>query len=522
MRNNLRHLPFVALILTGLLSVAAAPIRQFRFEGNTVYSTAELTKLTTPFLGREATREELEDARRAVTLHYVNHGYLNSGAILPPQDFRDGIVTVKIVEGKLSSVHVTGNKWLRDNFLTPRIQRWAGPPLNMDRLRTGLQILRQDPNLTQINAKLEPGTAPGQSRLDVQVADQQPFRVGLQLDNYRPPSVGSTELLLLLADLNLTGHGDPLVFDYGIATASSDGARFSELGNLSGSYAFPLTSYNTTLHIFGSKSDFTVVEEPFTTLAIEGRSYRVGAALRQPFYLSDQREFALAISFERRHSETFLLGQPFDITPGSVHGVNNISALRFSQEWTDRSLNHVLALRSTFSFGLDVLDATDDGSSRNAKFFAWLGQVQYIRRLFNTPNQLIFRTDAQLTSNPLLSLEQLSIGGPTSVHGYRQNQLVRDQGVVSSVELRVPVMFDRRGAPILQLAPFFDIGAGWNNAAPTPSPTAIPSIGIGLILTPHKRVTAEMYWGYALTKIDLPHNDPQDSGFVFRVRVDAF
>ena len=505
-----------------LAALGRVRVRAFRFEGNTVFTTAELARVTAPFTGREVTTDELEDARRAVTQFYVNHGYLNSGAVLPDQDVKDGIITLRIVEGVLSNVKISGNRWLRDSYLADRARRWAGTPLNMDTLRDGLQQLRHNPNVAQVNAELKPGAAPGQSSLDLRVTDEQPFRLGVQLDNYRPPSVNAEELLVLAGDRNLTGHSDPFDVTYGVAEGNDHRDKFSGLNNVSASYAVPVTVCDTTLRFFGGKNDYAVIEEPFNALDITSESYRAGVTLRQPVYQTAARELALAVTFERRHSKTFLLGLPFDVTPGSVNGETDISALRFVQEWTDRGQDQVLALRSTFSVGIDAFGATDDGTDRNAKFFAWLGQLQYVRRLFDTPNQLLFRTDAQLTDQPLLSLEQFTIGGANSVRGYRENQLVRDQGVVSSVELRVPVLFTRTGLPVVQLAPFFDFGGGWNNAGPTAKPQTVSSIGAGVLVTPAKHVNAQLYWGYALRHIDRPYNDPQDSGFHFSVTVEAF
>ena len=37
-----------------------------------------------------------------------------------------------------------------------------------------------------------------------------------------------------------------------------------------------------------------------------------------------------------------------------------------------------------------------------------------------------------------------------------------DRGFFSSAEVRVPVLFDKRRNPLVQLAPFFDIGGDWN------------------------------------------------------------
>jgi hemolysin activation/secretion protein len=498
-------------------------VREFRFVGNTVFTDAELANVVAPYTGREITSEELEDARRAVTQFYIARGYINSGAILPEQPGHGGVITMRIIEGRLTDIHLTGNKWLRDSYLEGRIRRWAGTPLNINRLREGLQLMRMNPNITQINAEVKPGAAPGDALLDARVVDQQPFRAALQFDNYRPPSVGSMELVLSLADLNLTGHSDPLELSYRICQFGTDNFQWSGDNNFAGSYAIPLNSFNTTLLFFGNLDDAPIVEQPFDILDIKTKTFRAGGTLRQPFYLGAQKEFALAATFEWERSETTLLGLPFDVSPGSVNGIATASALRLTQEWLDRNQNQVLAFRSTFSIGLRCLDATErSGSDRDGSFFSWRGQGQYVRRLFNTPNQFIARAGGQFGTQPLLALEQFAIGGMNTVRGYRQNQMVRDQGVFGSLELRLPVIFNRQGVPVLQLAPFVDGGSGWNNDAPTPHPRNIISSGIGLIFTPNRHISAQVYWGYAFVQVDQTSTDPQDYGFLFSVTANLF
>src|SRR5262245_55637742 len=85
-------------------------VREFRFEGNTVFTKAELAKVTESFTNREITSDELEEARRAVTMYYINHGYVNSGAIIPDQDLANGVILMRITEGVLSKIVVRGNK----------------------------------------------------------------------------------------------------------------------------------------------------------------------------------------------------------------------------------------------------------------------------------------------------------------------------------------------------------------------------------------------------------------------------
>jgi hemolysin activation/secretion protein len=88
-----------------------------------------------------------------------------------------------------------------------------------------------------------------------------------------------------------------------------------------------------------------------------------------------------------------------------------------------------------------------------------VGQFQWVQRL--SPRILMLaKVNTQLTPDSLLSLEKISIGGVDTVRGYRQNQLVADNGVVGGVEVRIPLTSN---VQTLQLIPFVDIGTAWNN-----------------------------------------------------------
>src|SRR5690348_6257333 len=74
-------------------------VNDVRVTGNTVFSDAEIAEVTAPFKNRWLMTEDLERLRLALTLLYVNKGYLTSGAMIPDQDVRDGVVKVQIIEG---------------------------------------------------------------------------------------------------------------------------------------------------------------------------------------------------------------------------------------------------------------------------------------------------------------------------------------------------------------------------------------------------------------------------------------
>jgi hemolysin activation/secretion protein len=499
-------------------------VREFQFEGNQVFTAAELTQVTSSYTNREISTADLEQARRAVSLHYVSHGYINSGAVIPDQDPTNGIVRIRIVEGRLTGINLSENNWLSDRYIKSRVARWSKAPLNMNELREGLQLLRQNPNVTQVNAELKPGAVPGESQLDLRLADQQPFCVGLQVDNQRPPSVGSEEIWALASDQNLTGHSDPLELRYGLAHRGEDHLEFSEFDNVEASYRVPFTRYDTTLGIHGSRLNTALVEDLFVPLDISSLTTSYGVELRQPIHQTANQQAALTLGFDHRRNKTWLLDAPFSLSPGSINGEMKVSSLRFSQEWLQRGPNYVVALRSTFNFGLDVLDSTDDGISSNpdGTYFSWQGQAQYVQRLFKTQNQLVLRVSGQWTDDRLLALEQFSVGGFDTVRGYLENQLVRDRGVVASAEFRVPVLFNKAGAGIVSLAPFFDFGGAWNVGGSS-DPTTISSLGMGLLVTPNKHISAQLYWGYRLRDIVKPDNaGAQGAGISFRINIEAF
>jgi hemolysin activation/secretion protein len=77
---------FEALARSGRLWSFHGLVKEFRFQGNHVFSNGELAKLLEKYKGRELTAEDLEQARQDLTLLYINKGYVNSGAVLPDQD----------------------------------------------------------------------------------------------------------------------------------------------------------------------------------------------------------------------------------------------------------------------------------------------------------------------------------------------------------------------------------------------------------------------------------------------------
>jgi len=511
-------------------------VKEYEFTGNTVFDSSTLAKLLNKYTGRKVTSEELEAARQTLTLYYVNHGYINSGAILPDQDPKDGIIHFQIVEGQLTTVEISGNHWFQTWWLRNEMRQAAGQPLNFNSLKQGMQVMRENPTIAQVNAELQPGGAPGQSQLKMDVQDKQPFRFSVEINNYRPPSVGSTIAQAHLTDLNLTGNNDPLALTYGIATSDQgDGYEFSGFDNVAADYRFPISPWRTTMEIGADKSNTSLIEAPFNQLDIQSKLVEYHLGIHQPVFETPKDSLILTAQLDSRRSETFLFGQPFTLSAGANNGVEDVFVPRFIQEFVDRSQVHVFSFRSQFSLGIDGFRSTINPGPPDGHFFDWLGQAQYIRRLGNSDCLVIFRVNGQIADRPLLSLEQLELGGISSVRGYQENQVLTDNGILTSLEFRIPIWEDKDKNSLLSLAPFSDFGVGWDNvevgAAPNPDGTGgnlgrqgvtMPSVGLGLLFDPVKYVSGQIYYGYGFNSRETPEGTSlQNHGIEFSISFNA-
>jgi hemolysin activation/secretion protein len=512
--------PVVPKDKTGIPPVRAL-VREIRVIGSTVFSAEELATVTVPYQNRELTTEDLEALRIALTLLYINRGYVNSGAILPDQTIEDGVVTFRIIEGELTRVELEGNRWFRPSYLEKRFSLAAGPPLNINSLQERLQLLLEDQRIQRLNAQLRPGLRAGEGILDVRVEERTPYRLWSEYNNYQSPSVGENRGIVTLEHQNLTGNGDIITAQYGRSEGLNPLLDFK--------YSLPITARDTTFSLQYRKNTFAIVEPPFEDLDIKSKSDIYTVALRHPVYRTLNTEIALELMGERLSYEEFLLGERFSLTPGAQNGRSIVSALRFAQEFVYRTQNQVIAARSRVSFGVDVLDATiNHNGAPDSRFVSWLGQFQWVQRLGILDSQLIFRSDVQLSDDSLMSLEQIVIGGRYSVRGYRETTMLRDKAVITSVELRVPVIRNTRWADYVEVGPFFDFGRGWNRGQPASGPQDISSVGVGfrwgatftwpVLLRPR----FELYWGHRLRKVERPENTLQDNGFHLQLVLGAF
>ncbi len=504
------------------LGIVEAPkevvLKGIEFDGNTVFSDEELFALVKERVGKKTGVEELEAIRKTISQHYFDAQYVNSGAVIDEQDMSNGVLVVRIVEGRLDNINVLNEGWLRSGYVTSRIHREVSDPLNLDDLKRGLEFVRRDEKIRKINTALVPGDELGQSHLDMIVTENRVFDVGLGVSNRRPPSVGAEEAEVYFGTKNLTSLGDTLRGNYTLSQEGMEEWDVDDGGNYSLFYSLPLTHWDTTLDLGYNQSDYVILEEPFNTLDIESDTRMYSVALRQPIYRDLQHELSLTLKGEHRRSDVLVSGEPFSISPGSVNGQTRISALRLSPEYVYRSQERVIAARTTFTFGLDELNPIL-GDEFDPEYFTWMTQASWVESVSENDTLLVVKLFHQHTDDRVVSMEQFSLGGVNTIRGYRENQLIRDNAFIISPELRFPVYKDRYGKALVYLIPFVDYGIGWNSNGPRER-EEIYSAGLGVTYNPTDHISMSLYWGHGFEDFGVRNNnDLQDEGIHFQLRL---
>ena len=482
---------------------------EVRFEATTIEvvgSTVlqgEIAERVACYEGQSITLLDLFNLRSQITQLYIDSGYVTSGAFIPNNQLVDGALQVQVIEGSLEELQINGLRRLRTGYVRSRLNRATRPPLNQQNLRESLQLLQLDPNISQVNAELTAGRQPGQSLLILDLKEPKPLSLLASTDNLRSPSIGSAGLNLSTGYRNLLGIGDTISASYGL----TQGLNLYDI-----SVAFPLNAADGTLRVGYNNSGSRIVEDAFADVGIRSETDTISVGIRQPIKRTVSQEFALGLDFDWRTSQSFILDDiPFSFSIGPEDGRSQISALRFSQEWTKRDIRRVLAARSQFNLGLSIFGATDNDTGTDGQFFSWIGQFQWVEQV--SPKLLsLIKFNAQLTPDSLLPLERFSLGGISTVRGYAQNQLVADNALNASAELRIPLT---RDANTLQLTPFMDVGFGWNNITPNPSNNFLLGTGIGLRWQAAPSLFLRTDYGIPLIGIGNRGSSLQENGVYF-------
>jgi hemolysin activation/secretion protein len=222
-------------------------IKTYRIEGNTVLPPQDFGVLSN-YTGTNITFPQLREGLGKVQLRYRELGFSTIGVSLPQQKISNGVVRVKIVEGKLANINITGNEYFSSNNV-----RRALPGLTTNVLLNSKWF---QPELDQANANRDrqiypvtgPGPDPGTSDLTLKVKDRLPLHGRVEINDKSTPGTALLRVDTAVQYGNLWQREHTIGFDYNFSPqeykSSSDANGFPpdypQVASFSGFYRIPL------------------------------------------------------------------------------------------------------------------------------------------------------------------------------------------------------------------------------------------------------------------------------------------
>ncbi|MBL8305453.1 MAG: ShlB/FhaC/HecB family hemolysin secretion/activation protein [Rubrivivax sp.] len=440
---------------------ATVDVKRYDIQGNALLTTEDLQARLAAFTGR-ATLERLRAAAAAVQDAYRQAGWGGVVAFLPEQDLKEGVVRIRVVEGKLGKITVEKHQqFSRDNILAslPSLKAGVTPPVRL--IDAEIQLANENPAKT-VQVLLQPGDQPGTVAAAVTVQEQPVQRFSARLDNTGGKNIGRWRAALGWQHANV-GDADH-VFAAEFQTAPQDP---SAVRVLSGSYRAPLYGRALAFDAYAAWSnvDAGKVGSAAGDLQFSGKGVVAGARLSA--YLARWRNIdqRLIGGLEWRD---YLNNCTIDGLPQGACGAAGASVsvqplsltytAQASGEWRwglSAGVHHNLAAGGSHSGAADF-DAVRSGSQR--RYTLLRGQAHLSIPVLEGSG-ISARVSTQYSREPLVPGEMFGAGGAGTVRGFEERELSGDSGAVLTLEFNGPDLADGwlpgRGAD-LRLVAFAD------------------------------------------------------------------
>jgi hemolysin activation/secretion protein len=414
--------------------------------GNTLLTEEDLRKLCANYEGQELTLSQLKEVARNLTALYQRKGYFLVRAYVPAQNIQSNQVELRVVEGKIGEVTVEGAEHYSPEYLRQRfLQSFAGESFRSDRFQRTMLLLNELPDL-QVKAVMSPGQAEGTADIKLSVEDQQPLHFGVDYNNYGTSETGENRIGLSFDAGNVLQQADLLSLR-GVIGFPARQNSFYQLN-----YQTPLNQDGTALTFGYANGAFTVSQGLGAILDVRGDANIYTVALSHA--LDRELEFSsnLGLALAHKYIRNDFFGGQIPFSLDEYHSAR----LTYQADW--RQISGRTLLQAAYTQGLGGTPASDPLVSRvgaSGGFSKLNLDVARIQTL-DTGLYGMLRASGQLATQPLYVAEQYAVGGPDSVRGYAQAELLGDNAYVLSAELRWSPFADDLDA--FQVSAFVDHG----------------------------------------------------------------
>ena len=431
-------------------------LQQVIWNPSEILTKEQIQAVTASYIGKQVTLKDLREMADKITNIYRDKGYMTCGAVLPPQRIHDGVVEIRLIEGKTGTVNLTGNRYTKSGYIMNRIGLKPREIANTEKLNQDLRWF-QGTNDVQLRVVMKPGAEEGTTDYDIMAFEPQNQSVTLYTDNDGYESSGRWRAGIFYNMKSVSGHRDSLRAHF----IGSRGTKAWSLG-----YSVPISRKGMRLELDYSGNKTKVVKGELEPLGVEGKSNSFSVTWRAPFHVTEKSRHEAGLQYVHQKSETEL-----------GHGTGLVVP------WVDDRIQRVIPYVSFTHYGKDSVlyhkhsfvwarRRDIDGESDTGKLY----RLSSFWQKRNTNGQFWqARLDGQFGSGDnLAASDRFFIGGVNSVRGYEEGFIGGSRGISMGLEYHIPVDKAKR----IFVYPFFDWGTVGGYAAPEHN--KLMSAGIGI------------------------------------------
>lgn len=268
-------------------------VASFRVTGATAYNAPSLVRLLGE-AGRPMTLREVQERAERITKAYKDQGYVVARAVVPAQDVRDGVVEVRVIEGRYERIDISNASDMSESHIRSLLGSVRENALVHGPTLERAVLLISDLAGVQPKATLEPGAQPGTTNLTLEIVPTKSVEYDLTVDNAGSSFTGKNRLTLGATLNSPNDIGDRA----GVRLVTS-GRR---LNSARLAYDRPLGTDGVRGNLFLSHTTYSLGEQ-FKSLEATGTARAWGGGAMYPWLRTAQFNFRLIANGEYRELE---------------------------------------------------------------------------------------------------------------------------------------------------------------------------------------------------------------------------
>ncbi len=414
-------------------------INRIELKGADSLSAAERDKLIQPYIGQCLGVPQLNELLKVITDHYIEKGLVTTRAYLPQQDLSKGDLQVLVIEGKLEKLRGAADSGLSARELAMTFPGQESTMVNLREIEQMVDQLNRLPS-NQAQMELTPGEAVGGSDVVVKNTPQKPWRANLSRTNEGQRSTGEQQWNAGLEWDNPLGLADQFSLRGG-HDAISDRQKASR--NASLSYSMPW-GWWTFSYLYSTSEYRSVAQASNIDFKQDGDSqnhqFRAERVVHRDALSKTSLNAGLAYLRTNNYVEDSKLALSSNRITEAQFGINHGRRIGSAFLNIDLGMQHGIG-------ALDAQGSHDPGPGEaDARYRKYTGTLSYLQPFQLWGEKLTFTSLAtgQRSEDVLFSPQRQSLGGSSSVRGYKDQFLSGDSGGYWRNEMRLtrPVTLD--------------------------------------------------------------------------------